>query len=96
MIENEVYATDVILEDVDSSAVETSLDISNEGTAELVDTMPITDASMEIDGTMGSEDTLDSEGQGLSNTAILSIVIGVCVVLGIVLGIIFGKRAANK
>lgn len=43
--------------------------------------------------TMGSPDT--SNG-GLSSEVILYIVIGVCAVVGIVLGIIMGKRAANK
>ena len=35
-------------------------------------------------------------GFKMSNTLILSIVIGVFAILGIVLGIIFGRRAARK
>lgn len=34
--------------------------------------------------------------KGMSSQTVLYIVIGVCVVAGVVLGIIMGKRAANK
>ena len=59
------------------------------------------DMELTFDGNMGIDDSaksgdLTNNGGGLSNTAILSIVIGVCVVLGIVLGIILGKKAAKK
>ena len=43
--------------------------------------------------TMGMEDTPST---GINTELVLYIVIGVCAVLGIVLGIIMGKRAANK
>ena len=56
---------------------------------------PTFDGNMGIDDSAKSGD-LTNNGGGLSNTAILSIVIGVCVVLGIVLGIILGKKAAKK
>ncbi len=37
-----------------------------------------------------------NESSGLSTHVILYIVIGVCAVLGLVLGIIFGRKAAYK
>lgn len=64
-------------------------DISVDVNEDLVSTMPVTDAAQ-------IEDITSNGGKGISNTAILSIVIGTCVILGIVLGIILGKRAANK
>ena len=57
---------------------------------------PTFDENMGFDDSVMSGDLTNNGGGGLSNTAILSIVIGVCVVLGLVLGIILGKKAAKK
>ena len=35
-------------------------------------------------------------GEETNNVLVLSLVIGVCVILGVVLGIVFGRRAAKK
>lgn len=78
----------------DMPSTDTSIDMPEENNS-LISTMPIVDENMGFDDSMVGGDTQDG-GKGLSNTAILSIVIGACVVVGIVLGIIFGKRAANK
>lgn len=78
----------------DMPSTDTSIDMPEENNS-LISTMPIVDGNMGFDDSMMGGDTQDG-GKGLSNTAILSIVIGACVVVGIVLGIIFGKRAANK
>ena len=78
----------------DMPSTDTSIDMPEENNS-LISTMPIVDGNMGFDDSMMGGDTQDG-GKGLSNTAILSIVIGACVVVGIVLGIIFGKKAANK
>lgn len=65
-------------------------------TDETIDMEPTFDGNMGFDDSAKSGDLTNNGGGGLSNTAILSIVIGVCVVLGIVLGIILGKKAAKK
>ena len=65
-------------------------------TDETIDMEPAFDGNMGFDDSAMSGDLTNNGGRGLSNTAILSIVIGVCVVLGIVLGIILGKKAAKK
>lgn len=81
-IEN-IESGDIVQDIIDTGDI--SLDVNDD----LVSTMPVTD-DVQI------EDITSNGGKGISNTAILSIVIGVCVILGIVLGIILGKRAANK
>lgn len=79
----------------DMSSTDTNLNVPEGDTNSLISTMPIAGGNMGVDDSMMGGDTQDG-GKGLSNTAILSIVIGACVVVGIVLGIIFGKKAANK
>lgn len=93
--ENNLENTESGETSVDMPSTDTSMDMSVENTDGLISTMPVVDGNMGFDDSMMGGDTQDG-GKGLSNTAILSIVIGACVVVGIVLGIIFGKRAANK
>ena len=93
-------ATNTNLDEADSNTSNEIVATENNSesgslTDETIDMEPTFDENMGIDDSAKSGD-LTNNGGGLSNTAILSIVIGVCVVLGIVLGIILGKKAAKK
>ena len=94
-------ATNTNLDEADSNTsneIVTTENNSESGslTDETIDMEPTFDENMGFDDSVMSGDLTNNGGGGLSNTAILSIVIGVCVVLGIVLGIILGKKAAKK
>ena len=93
-------ATNTNLDEADSNTSNEIVATENNSesgslTDETIDMEPTFDGNMGIDDSAKSGDLTNYRG-GLSNTAILSIVIGVCVVLGIVLGIILGKKAAKK
>ena len=93
-------ATNTNLDEADSNTSNEIVATENNSesgslTEATIDMEPTFDGNMGIDDSAKSGD-LTNNGGGLSNTAILSIVIGVCVVLGIVLGIILGKKAAKK
>ena len=62
----------------------------------MMDDMTYTDTYevFEDDTLFYSEETIES--QGMSNNMVLSLVIGGCVIVGIVLGIILGRKAARK
>ena len=92
---NEIINDEKNIESIDTSMDTTGADMLKENTDGLISTMPIADENMGYDDLAIGGETQDGS-KGLSNTAILSIVIGACVVVGVVLGIIFGKRAANK
>ena len=94
-------ATNTNLDEADSNTSSEIVATENNSesgslTDETIDMEPTFDGNMGFDDSVMSGDLTNNGGGGLSNTAILSIVIGVCVVLGIVLGIILGKKAAKK
>ena len=94
-------ATNTNLDEADSNTSNEIVATENNSesgslTDETIDMEPTFDENMGFDDSVMSGDLTNNGGGGLSNTAILSIVIGVCVVLGIVLGIILGKKAAKK
>ena len=66
----------------------------------MVDDMAYMDMGYVDESYMGMEmlpyDDGMYEESGTNNVLVLSLVIGICVILGIVLGIVFGKRAAKK
>lgn len=62
----------------------------------MMDDMTYTDTYevFEDDTLFYPEETIES--QGMSNNMVLTLVIGGCVIVGIVLGIILGRKAARK
>ena len=94
-------ATNTNLDEADSNTSNEIVATENNSesgslTDETIDMEPTFDENMGFDDSVMSGDLTNNGGGGLSNTAILSIVIGVCVVLDIVLGIIIKKKAAKK
>lgn len=62
----------------------------------MMDDMSYTDTYENFDDTMLFNPEEMIEPQGLNNNMVLGLVIGGCVIVGIVLGIILGRKAARK